>query len=906
MEGNLTVPTGTKIIIVDAPTGSTDAVNKAYVDGLVTTSATPDASATVKGKLKLTGDLGGTADAPTVPDLALKAPLESPSLTGTPLAPTAAAGTNTTQIATTAFVTAATSSMQDAITLTTTGTGAASLVGSTLNIPTPNNGTVTEVNALTIGTSGTDISSTVATSTTTPVITLNVPTASAANRGALSAADWTTFNNKVGGSGTTNFVPKFTGSATIGDSSIFDDGTNVGIGTSSPANTLEIKQGTAGNSGLRFTNLNSSSVATTSASKVLGLNSTGDVILTNIPGTQNIVDFSTATPTTSGVVFTPNTPADESVVYQSAVDNSLWTYNGTTYVTYTAPSSTAWFTSGTTNDAGNSKTSNIYRTGRVGIGTNNPATNLDVVGGFSLRNTSGTASSNYGIEFNTNASSPRIDWVFNGGYIGQFTSDANNFILQNSKISTGGYRFVTNPGSGPLDRLNILNNGNIGMGITAPVTKLHIQGPTAVQAVNASAGMFRMSRPSQGGVKWDNIAQFNLGTHYDSGNAMDAKSRLDLALTNGADNTTLTTTMTWLANGNVGIGTTAPISSLSNTSTAIQGSNTTNAFNGGLTWSSPGTGFAGSFYSQPTNGNGLQIKIAGNTSSNNALEVSSGATPTGSLTPLFNVLGNGNVGVGTNTPSGTFEIATSNGLSSVIRRFGNTNLSAANLVLQKTYGTTATTHGAGIVNGDYVGRILFSASNGSSYLANGTDIVGYAAGTQSATNNGGGIFFRTVPQNSVAQSVERMRIDENGYIGIGTSAPTAQLHTTGSVLFAGAGTPGAGKVLTSDASGNATWQPGALATTVSNKTTNFSIASTDNGNVIVVNSATTVTVTIPSTLPAGFYCQIIQQGAGQVNVIGSGVTVTSALGTFSRTMGSSIGIMLTSSTTAFLSGDTSF
>ncbi len=906
MEGNLTVPTGTKIIIVDAPTGSTDAVNKAYVDGLVTTSATPDASATVKGKLKLTGDLGGTADAPTVPDLALKAPLESPSLTGTPLAPTAAAGTNTTQIATTAFVTAATSSMQDAITLTTTGTGAASLVGSTLNIPTPNNGTVTEVNALTIGTSGTDISSTVATSTTTPVITLNVPTASAANRGALSAADWTTFNNKVGGSGTTNFVPKFTGSATIGDSSIFDDGTNVGIGTSSPANTLEIKQGTAGNSGLRFTNLNSSSVATTSASKVLGLNSTGDVILTNIPGTQNIVDFSTATPTTSGVVFTPNTPADESVVYQSAVDNSLWTYNGTTYVTYTAPSSTAWFTSGTTNDAGNSKTSNIYRTGRVGIGTNNPATNLDVVGGFSLRNTSGTASSNYGIEFNTNASSPRIDWVFNGGYIGQFTSDANNFILQNSKISTGGYRFVTNPGSGPLDRLNILNNGNIGMGITAPVTKLHIQGPTAVQAVNASAGMFRMSRPSQGGVKWDNIAQFNLGTHYDSGNAMDAKSRLDLALTNGADNTTLTTTMTWLANGNVGIGTTAPISSLSNTSTAIQGSNTTNAFNGGLTWSSPGTGFAGSFYSQPTNGNGLQIKIAGNTSSNNALEVSSRATPTGSLTPLFNVLGNGNVGVGTNTPSGTFEIATSNGLSSVIRRFGNTNLSAANLVLQKTYGTTATTHGAGIVNGDYVGRILFSASNGSSYLANGTDIVGYAAGTQSATNNGGGIFFRTVPQNSVAQSVERMRIDENGYIGIGTSAPTAQLHTTGSVLFAGAGTPGAGKVLTSDASGNATWQPGALATTVSNKTTNFSIASTDNGNVIVVNSATTVTVTIPSTLPAGFYCQIIQQGAGQVNVIGSGVTVTSALGTFSRTMGSSIGIMLTSSTTAFLSGDTSF
>jgi hypothetical protein len=57
-------------------------------------------------------------------------------------------------------------------------------------------GTVTSVAALTLGTTGTDLSSSVANGTTTPVITLNVPTASATNRGALSAADWTTFNSK--------------------------------------------------------------------------------------------------------------------------------------------------------------------------------------------------------------------------------------------------------------------------------------------------------------------------------------------------------------------------------------------------------------------------------------------------------------------------------------------------------------------------------------------------------------------------------------------------------------------------------------------------------------------------------------------------------------------------------------
>jgi hypothetical protein len=59
------------------------------------------------------------------------------------------------------------------------------------------NGTVTSVAALTLGTTGTDLSSTVANGTTTPVITLQVPTASATNRGALSAADWTTFNAKA-------------------------------------------------------------------------------------------------------------------------------------------------------------------------------------------------------------------------------------------------------------------------------------------------------------------------------------------------------------------------------------------------------------------------------------------------------------------------------------------------------------------------------------------------------------------------------------------------------------------------------------------------------------------------------------------------------------------------------------
>lgn len=58
-------------------------------------------------------------------------------------------------------------------------------------------GTVTSVSALTISSTGTDVTSSVATGTTTPVITLNIPSSSATNRGVLSAADWITFNNKA-------------------------------------------------------------------------------------------------------------------------------------------------------------------------------------------------------------------------------------------------------------------------------------------------------------------------------------------------------------------------------------------------------------------------------------------------------------------------------------------------------------------------------------------------------------------------------------------------------------------------------------------------------------------------------------------------------------------------------------
>ena len=62
------------------------------------------ATASVLGTIRLTGDLGGTATAPTVPGLATRAPINNAALTGAPTAPTPPSGDNNTRLATTAWV----------------------------------------------------------------------------------------------------------------------------------------------------------------------------------------------------------------------------------------------------------------------------------------------------------------------------------------------------------------------------------------------------------------------------------------------------------------------------------------------------------------------------------------------------------------------------------------------------------------------------------------------------------------------------------------------------------------------------------------------------------------------------------------------------------------------------------
>ena len=174
-------------------------------------------------------------------------------------------------------------------------------------------GTVTSVSALTLGTTGTDLSSTIATGTTTPVITLNVPTASASNRGALSSADWTTFNNK--GSGTVTSVTATSiltssGGTTPNVSTLMATNKLLGRGTSLSGVMEEITLGT-----------NLSLTGTT-------LNASGGGTVTSVTGTTPIASSGGATPDISISQATTSTNG-----YLSSTDWNTFNNKGSGTVT---------------------------------------------------------------------------------------------------------------------------------------------------------------------------------------------------------------------------------------------------------------------------------------------------------------------------------------------------------------------------------------------------------------------------------------------------------------------------------------------------------------------------------------------------------------------------------------------
>ncbi len=126
------------------------------------------------------------------------------------------------------------------------------------------------------------------------------------------------------------------------------------------------------------------------------------------------------------------------------------------------------------------------------------------------------------------------------------------------------------------------------------------------------------------------------------------------------------------------------------------------------------------------------------------------------------------------------------------------------------------------------------------------------------------------------------------YVNTGTSASPAWLrlnndwvksgndisYTTGNVSTTGNLTGGSST--SSKLSG--------FGASISSKAGNYTLVAADNGTVISFTSATAVTLTIPTGLPDGFNCMVVQQGAGQVTLTGSGLVPISR-NSYTKTIG---------------------
>jgi hypothetical protein len=58
--------------------------------------------------------------------------------------------------------------------------------------------------------------------------------------------------------------------------------------------------------------------------------------------------------------------------------------------------------------------------------------------------------------------------------------------------------------------------------------------------------------------------------------------------------------------------------------------------------------------------------------------------------------------------------------------------------------------------------------------------------------------------------------------------------------------------------------------------TSYTIDDSDHGKIVTCSNAAAITVTVPSGLPIGFACEVIQIGAGTVTFSASGTTINSA------------------------------
>ncbi|MDO9185143.1 MAG: hypothetical protein Q7W13_03955 [Bacteroidia bacterium] len=150
-------------------------------------------------------------------------------------------------------------------------------------------------------------------------------------------------------------------------------------------------------------------------------------------------------------------------------------------------------------------------------------------------------------------------------------------------------------------------------------------------------------------------------------------------------------------------------------------------------------------------------------------------------TEKMRVLSSGFVGIGTSSPDVEFEVVSTaqfNPHGIMGTEYNNNSVSDSHLWLRKARGTESAP--LAVMANDELGSLKFRGHNGIIFPTNfdQTEIVAIASENFTPVANGSFLKFMTTPNGNSSGS-ERMRIDQNGKVGIGTSSPNTRVDIAG-------------------------------------------------------------------------------------------------------------------------------
>jgi hypothetical protein len=518
-------------------------------------------------------------------------------------------------------------------------------------------------------------------------------------------------------SGTTNYIPKFTSSSAIGNSQIFDNGTNVGIGTTIPGNKLTVSNGsdvgyldfnnqsfilgTSTGSGISLFSSSATGVMTFSTNSTLRmtLDASGNLGLGVTPSAW---ESSTALQLGNQYAFT------KYGMTRNAVYNAGYKYiangfansfemNGGAYEWYTAPSGTA------TNNITFTKTMTLDASGNLGLGVTPSAWGASEAMQFGFNYAYGRR----GITRNA---------YFDGADYRYITTAAATLFQQDGGGQYIWYQAPSGTAGNAISFTQAMTldaDGLLNVGGTGGTKRLNVFGDSRILNVAPTLD-FTLSTNTA-------FSHSIVASNYSSSPI--SSNTLEFRVASGAS--TQATVMTLNGAGNVGIGTTSPAYKITTSGGSSEGAI-------GIERTTVGTNTViGALNFTNNNAGTVYGRVRGGRNAAGDGYVSLG---TGVGDNLYAIEG-GNVGIGTTSPNAPLSLSGS-----------------ADVGMRIKAGASALSY------------IDFDEAD--SGTPNGS--IAYNHGTNAMT-------FATGGSND-----EKMRITSGGNVGIGTTSPDAQLVTNGS------------------------------------------------------------------------------------------------------------------------------